>query len=186
MKSIGNKKVKGNYTEAQKRRIYWLCSRLNLDLTDPELRHDLIFDWTNGRASGFSDLMFIDAMEIIRYLETMFVKRERENKHATGDENGGRDKSTPVQNERDNWDSKVKGCFRAVFEWLRLRGTEIENQQKRIDYAKSIICRAAGVKNINQCTEEMLVRIYNEFCRKQKVIREMENAVEIEKQNLTI
>jgi hypothetical protein len=37
-----------------------------------------------------------------------------------------------------------------------------------MDYVKGTICKAGGVKNINELTEGDLTRLYAEFCRKQK------------------
>jgi hypothetical protein len=135
-------------TDKQRRRIYFLLSRLNMN---KEVGDEMCFEWTEGRALKISELQFIDAMNIIKYLEGLFVKpRELKNR------------------ETDTMDRKRKGLIKAVFTWYDLQGKTVS-----MEYVIGTICKAGGVRPINDLTETDLQRLYAEFCRKQKVQIEM-------------
>ncbi|MDR0606563.1 MAG: hypothetical protein LBG80_20015 [Bacteroidales bacterium] len=140
-------------TQEQKRRIFWLCSRIGLNIEEASARGYLIREWTGGRSNGMSTLGFIDAMNIIKYLEEMMRKGQREKKEVYSAE----------------MDKKRKGLIKAVFRWLENQG-----KQPSMEYVKGIICRAGGVHNINELSAEALTRLYAEFCRKQSAQQEMQ------------
>jgi hypothetical protein len=142
-----NKKVAFNpCTQEQRRRIFWLCGRIGINMQDVALRGMLIREWTNGRAIGMSSLEFIDAMNVIKYLESIMRKSQRE----------------PKDRYTDEMDKKRKGLIKAVFRWLEQQGKAPD-----MKYVLGIICRAGCVSNINELSEEALSRLYAEFCRKQ-------------------
>ena len=135
-------------TSNQRRHIYFLLNRLGMN---KEVGDEMCPAWTNGRASKLSELQFIDAMHIIRYL------------------NGLLQNPSELKNrDTDAMDRKRKGLINAVFSWYELQGKTV-----KMDYVIGTICKAGGVSNINDLTESDLCRLYAEFCRKQKAQIEM-------------
>ena len=88
-------------TIQQNRKLYWLFSRLNLneDAVDA-----LVLETTHGRTTHTSELSFIEAMELIRYLDNI--------------------RRSGVQKQRESLtlDRKRKGLIKAIFRWYELQG----------------------------------------------------------------
>ncbi|HPX59607.1 MAG TPA: hypothetical protein PLL02_04160 [Bacteroidales bacterium] len=128
-------------TIAQNRKLYWLFSRLNLN---EDAIDALVLETTHGRTSHTSELSFIEAMELIRYLDNI--------------------RRSGVQKQRESLtlDRKRKGLIKAIFRWYELQGKQVD-----MEYVKATACRAAGVDFFNQISEAALTRLYHEFCRKQ-------------------
>ena len=158
MGNIKQKTVTINPMTAQERRhIYFLLSRLNLT---KEVGDELCPEWTNGRASKISELQFIDAQNIIRYLNGLMQNPRN---------------SPPVgELEGAALDKKRKGLIKAVFRWYELQGKKVT-----MDYVKATICRAGGVSSINDLTIKDLTRLYAEFCRKQKAATEINEIAKV-------
>jgi hypothetical protein len=135
-------------TNEQRKHIYFLLNRLNLT---KDVADEMCPQWTNGRASRISELQFIDAKGIIKFL------------------NGLRQKPRELKNrDTDKMDKKRKGLIKAVFRWYDLQGKVV-----KMNYAIGTICKADGVSYINDLTETDLHRLYAEFCRKQKAMQEL-------------
>jgi hypothetical protein len=143
---MGKKVMFNPSTSEQKRRIFWLCGKIGIDLQDASVRGSIIREWTEGRAQGMSDLQFIDAMNIIKYLESTMRSCQRPKADTNSEE----------------MNRKRKGLIKAVFRWLELQG-----KTPSMSYVKGVICRAGSVGNINELSAEALSRLYAEFCRKQ-------------------
>ena len=141
-------------TDKQRKHIYYLLSRLNLT---KEVGDEMCPEWTNGRAWKISELQFIDALQIIKYLKGL-LQNPRELK----------DRDT------EEMDRKRKGLIKAVFRWFELQG-----KAPSIKYVIGTICKAGGVSNINDLTKTDLQRLYAEFCRKQKTQETINKELEV-------
>ncbi len=135
-------------TDAQRKHIFFLLKQLNMP---KEVGDGMCPEWTSGRAAKISELQFIDAMEIIKYLKSLLANPR-----------------TPQGRDSDKMDKKRKGLIKAVFAWLQLQGKDPD-----LDYVLGVICKAGGVDYINDLTEVDLQRLYAEFCKKQKAQIEM-------------
>jgi len=136
-------------TLEQNRKLYWLFNRLNLN---EDTVDDIVMEVTRGRSSSTRDLEFIEAMELIKYLEGMLMVGEKK------------------QPTSLSIDRKRKGLIKAIFSWYDRQGKVVD-----INYVKATACRAAGmdVKDFNKISETTLTRLYAEFCRKQVVQNEI-------------
>lgn len=134
-------------TIQQNRKLYWLFNRLNLneDIVDA-----IVMEATQGRSSSTRDLEFIEAMELIKYLENMLRVGEQK------------------QPASLSIDRKRKGLIKAIFRWYEEQGKVVD-----INYVKATACRAAGVRFFNSISEGALTRLYAEFCRKQVAQKEI-------------
>lgn len=141
-------------TEQQNRHLHWLFNQLGID---KDMAADIVYDATNGRTSHTSKLEFIEAMELIKYLNSCNTKR-----HTTVSEriDMGSDKQA-----LEELDRKRKGVIAAIFKWGELQGIEYT-----MDYVKRIACQAAGVDYFNNISPSTLTRIYYEFCGKQQIV----------------
>lgn len=129
-------------TDQQRRHIYFLMSRLNMT---KEVGDSMCPEWTDGRSYKISELQFIDALNIIKYLNGL-LKNPRE----------------PKNRDTAEMDRKRKGLIKAVFAWFERQGKVVT-----MEYVLGTICRAGGVRYINDLTMADLQRLYAEFCRKQ-------------------
>jgi len=141
-------------TEQQNRYIYWLLGQLGV--TSKDAIADIVRDWTGGRTTHTSELEFIEAQLIIRYLNNIRIKKKLTKSEIT-DKWG-------TNEERKQLDRKRKGLLKAIFRWFELQG-----KVPTMDYVKGVACRAAGVYNFNQISIDALTRLYAEFCRKQEI-----------------
>jgi hypothetical protein len=149
---IIERKIKPNpMTNEQRKHIYFLLNRLNLT---KEVGDEMCPEWTSGRASRISELGFIDAQQIIKYLKGL-MQTPRSSSPPSGELEGALDR-------------KRKGVIKACFRWYELQGKVV-----KMDYVLGTICKAGGVRCINDLTETDLQRLYAEFCRKQKVLQEL-------------
>ena len=156
MGQITNKTATFNPMTAQQRRhIFFLLNRLGLT---KEVGDEMCPEWTNGRALKISELQFIDAMHIIKYLNSL-MQNPRNSSPPEGELEGASEAAL---------DKKRKGLIKAVFSWYELQG-----KSPSMDYVKGTICQAGGVRNINDLTAKDLTRLYAEFCRKQKAVTEI-------------
>jgi hypothetical protein len=137
-------------SDAQRRSLLLNFKALGLD---DDGRHYFISDFTRGRTSSLKDLGYIEAQDLLRYL--------------------GELRRNPQERKcRDDLDRKRKGVIKAISAYLELYG-----QQPTLEYIKGVAVRAAGMvptmvdHDFNRIPEGTLTRIYNEFCRKQSVIR---------------
>ena len=130
-------------TEQQRKHIYFLLNRLSLT---KEFGDEMCPEWTDGRTWKISELQFIDAMHIIKYLNGLLTNPRE-----------------PKDRYTEQMDKKRKGLIKAVFRWYELQGKE-----PSMKYVLGTICKAGGVSNINDLTLTDLHRLYAEFCRKQK------------------
>ena len=141
-------------TEQQRRHIYFLLNRLGLT---KEVGDEMCPQWTDGRAWKISELQFIDAMHIIKYLNGLLTKPRE-----------------PQARDTEQMDRKRKGLIKAVFRWYELQGKE-----PTMKYVLGTICKAGGVDSINDLTAADLTRLYAEFCRKQKAQEAMSKDLKI-------
>jgi len=130
-------------TIQQNRKLYWLFNRLKLN---EDVIRELVNETTHGRTVHTSELSFLEAMELIKYLQNL--------------SRSGEQKKT----ETLTLDKKRKGLIKAIFSWYDRQGKVVD-----INYVKATACRAAGmdVKDFNKISETTLTRLYYEFCRKQ-------------------
>lgn len=149
MSHINERKVSFNpMTDKQRRHIYFLLSRL--DLTK-DFGDEMCPQWTDGRAWKISELQFIDALNIIKYLNGLLQTPRGQR-----------------PNDFEMMDKKRKGLIKAVFRWYELQG-----KAPSMDYVLGTICKAGNVNYINELTETDLHRLYAEFCRKQTALQTM-------------
>lgn len=134
-------------TIQQNRKLYWLFNRLKLN---EDVIASLILEFTYRRTTHTSELSFLEAMDLIKYLEGMLRVGEQK------------------QPASLSLDKKRKGLIKAIFRWYELQGKEVD-----MEYVKATACRAAGVKFFNSISEGSLTRLYSEFCRKQLAQKEI-------------
>ncbi len=158
-------------TAAQNRKLWWLAGQLGLD---KEAMADIVYDFTEGRTNHTSELSFLEARELIDYLNrTLSPKNWRESSSASTD------RYATDHPDRVKLDRKRKGVIKAIFRWFELRG-----QHPTMEYVKGVACRAARKDRFNDISLGELTRIYAEFCRKQKAVGAMGNEiVEIARNN---
>lgn len=158
-------------TTEQNRRLWWLAGQLGLD---KEAMSDIVYDFTEGRTNHTSELSFLEARELIDYLNrTLSPKNYRESSSARTD------RYATDHPDRVQLDRQRKGVIKAIFRWFELRG-----QHPTMEYVKGVACRAARKNRFNDISLGELTRIYAEFCRKQKAVGAMGNEiVEIARNN---
>lgn len=121
-------------------------------------RHNFISEFTHGRTSSMRDLDYVEAQDMIRQLQEMRRNPQTRKRH-------------------DELDTKRKGVMKAIGRYLELCG-----QHPTTAYIKAVAVRAAGLvetetnHDFNRIPGSTLTRIYNEFCRKQSVLK-IKNAV---------
>lgn len=127
-------------------------------------RHNFISEFTHGRTSSMRDLDYVEAQDMIRQLQEM--------------------RRTPQTRKRhDELDTKRKGVMKAIGRYLELCG-----QHPTSAYIKAVAVRAAGLAesetnhDFNRIPGATLTRIYNEFCRKQSVLK-IKNAIAMDYKN---
>ncbi|MCQ2309143.1 MAG: hypothetical protein MJZ78_04100 [Bacteroidales bacterium] len=139
---------KDTMTDEQRRSLFFNFKALGLD---DDGRHCFVSDFTDGRTDSLKDLGYIEAQDMLRYLQEL-RRNPQERKR------------------RDDLDRKRKGVMRAIGRYLELCGI-----QHTADYIKGVAVRAAGLvptevgHDFNRIDGATLTRIYNEFCRKQSV-----------------
>jgi hypothetical protein len=149
MGELSNKQTAFNpMSNEQRRHIFYLFKQLGIG---EEQRDEYIMEWTHGRAWRMSELQFIDAMNIIKYLKGLFATAQQ------------RPASQKRPGAEAGLDTKRKGLLKAIFRWLELQG-----KKASMEYVIGIACRAGGVCRLNELSEKDLTRLYAEFCRKQK------------------
>lgn len=142
-------------TSAQNRHLYWLFGQLNIDKKSIEL---IVYDHTHRRTCKTSELLFIEALTLIKFLESLRRERQLEK-----------------QNEDEQMDRLRKGLIKSIFQFFDLQGKEVT-----MKYVKATACRAGGVDNFNDLTKAALTRLYAEFIRKQHAM------IEITRENYSI
>lgn len=148
-------------SDAQRRSLFLNFKALGLD---DDGRHYFISDFTRGRTSSLKDLGYIEAQDLLRYLQEL-RRNPQERKR------------------RDDLDHKRKGVMRAIGRYLELCG-----QHPTSAYIKAVAVRAAGLAesetnhDFNRIPGATLTRIYNEFCRKQSVLK-IKNATAMDYKN---
>ena len=149
MKEMVN--VKNGISDRQRRSLFYLFK--NMKFND-EMRHDFILDYTNGRTDSLKKLDYIEAQEMIRYLQEL----------------GRMPQTRKYKSEPDRL---RKGVIKAIGQYFEDSGMNVS-----LDYIKSTAIRAAGIvptgfvsHDFNRIPEATLTRIYNEFCRKQSVAK---------------
>lgn len=116
-------------------------------------RHNFISEFTNGRTASLTDLGYIEAQDMIRQLQEMRRDPQTRKRH-------------------DELDTKRKGVMKAIGRYLEMCG-----QHPTTAYIKAVAVRAAGLvetetnHDFNRIPSCALTRIYNEFCRKQSVLK---------------
>lgn len=121
-------------------------------------RHNFISEFTHGRTSSMRDLDYVEAQDMIRQLQEMRRNPQTRKRH-------------------DELDTKRKGVMKAIGRYLEMCG-----QHPTTAYIKAVAVRAAGLveteinHDFNRIPAATLTRIYNEFCRKQSVLK-IKNAV---------
>jgi len=146
-------------SEQQNRYLYWLFGQLGVK--DKNAIAEIVRDFTNGRATSTSELQFMEALRLIRYLNGIrvgnkFTKSELIDKWGSDE-------------ERKRLDRKRKGLIKSIFRWFELQGKIVT-----MDYVKGVACRAAGVHKFNEISDAALTRLYHEFCRKQQAVEGMQ------------
>lgn len=143
-------KTKDRMTPDQRRKLFFIFAAVGFD---DEARHDFIEDFTDGATRSLSEVDFITARNMIRYLDELRRKPQ-------------------TRKQNDSLDRKRKGVIRSIYAYLENRGIKSPS----IDYVKGIAIRAAGIvptgmvsHDFNRISGEALTRIYNEFCAKQTV-----------------
>lgn len=127
-------------------------------------RHNFISEFTHGRTSSMRDLDYVEAQDMIRQLQEMRRNPQTRKRH-------------------DELDTKRKGVMKAIGRYLELCG-----QHPTSAYIKAVAVRAAGLAesetnhDFNRIPGATLTRIYNEFCRKQSVLK-IKNATAMDYKN---
>lgn len=136
-------------TLQQNSRLHGLFSRLKLNR---DVIEDLVMEITGGRTTHTSELEFIEAKELINYLENMQRKAQIKPAHRI---------SLTI-------DQKRKGLIKAIGKWYEMQGKVVD-----IDYIKGTAVQAAGfdVRDFNKIPEPTLSRLYAEFCKKQHTVK---------------
>ncbi|MDR0206657.1 MAG: hypothetical protein LBI45_05315 [Bacteroidales bacterium] len=143
-------------TTQQNRTLYWLFSQLGVN--NKFAISEIVFEFTGGRTEHTSELEFMEAMELIKYLKSI----RTEKRHTVSERIDTVGDDAP---ERAELDKKRKGVLRAIFRWGELQGLKYT-----MDYVKGIACKAAGTNYFNEISPAGLTRIYHEFCKKQKTV----------------
>ncbi len=140
---------KDTMTDEQRRSLFFNFKALGFD---DDGRHCFVSDFTDGRTDSLKDLGYIEAQDMLRYLQEL-RRNPQERKR------------------RDDLDRKRKGVMRAIGEYFKRCGIEASEE-----YIKATAVRAAGIAptgcishDFNRISADALTRIYNEFCRKQSV-----------------
>jgi len=140
---------KGTMTNEQRRTLFYYFKLAGFD---EEARRDFVCDHTGGRTFSLKEVGFIEAMHMIRFMKDIFANPQ-----------------TRVVDVDD--DRKRKGVLKAIGEYFRKSGIEASEE-----YIKATAVRASGMAqtgciahDFNRISPDALTRIYNEFCRKQKV-----------------
>lgn len=131
-------------TSSQNRHLHYLLYIMGI----MEQKAELVLATTHGRTAHSSEMTFLEAVDLINYLEDFYRRDIRFSKK------GG----------REDLDRKRKGLIRAVFEWYKSQNKEVS-----MEYVLATICRAGKVSHINELTAGQLTRLYAEFIRKQQV-----------------
>jgi len=137
-------------SDAQRRSLFFNFRELGFD---DDARHCFISDFTRGRTDSMKDLGYIEAQDMIRYLQEMRRMPQARGRH-------------------DDLDRKRKGVMRAIGAYLEMCGLN-----PTAEYIKGVAVRAAGMvptmvgHDFNRISGDTLTRIYNEFCRKQSAAR---------------
>ena len=151
-------------TADQNRKLWWLAGQLGID---KEAMADVVWDFTEGRTHHTSELSFLEARDLIDYLNrTLSPVNHRDSTSAKTD------MLMPRHPERVQLDRKRKGVIKAIFRWFELLG-----QHPTMEYVKAVACRAAGKDRFNDISLGELTRVYAEFCRKQKTVGAMAETV---------
>lgn len=129
-------------TAEQDRRLWWLFRRAGFDR---EAAAEFVGRWTRGRTTHTGETTFIEARDMIAWLDSTLNGRGRE---AKGD--------------REKMDRLRKGVMKSIFAWCEKEGRTVDS-----GYVKAVACRAAGKAFFNELTEGDLRRVYAEFCKKQ-------------------
>lgn len=143
--------VKDRISEGQRRSLFYIFKNMKFD---EDMRHDFISDYTDGRTDSMKELGYIEAQEMIRYLQELA-------------------RTPQTRKYKSELDRYRKGVIKAISRYFESRGkTDVS-----MDYIKSTAIRAAGIvptgmvsHDFNRIPEATLTRIYNEFCRKQSVV----------------
>ena len=143
--------VKDRISEGQRRSLFYIFKSMKFN---DEMRHDFISDYTDGRTDSLKELGYIEAQEMIRYLQELA-------------------RTPQTRKYKSELDRYRKGVIKAISRYFESRGkTDVS-----MDYIKSTAIRAAGIvptgmisHDFNRIPEATLTRIYNEFCRKQSVV----------------
>jgi len=174
-------------TVQQNRHIYWLFGQLGIS---KDAIAEIVWDHTNHRTHHTSELQFMEAMSLIKSLESLRKKPRKTVAERIEDlpptpSKGGGDVAHPegwgdvahpegVGDEyvpSPEWvelDRKRKGLIKAIYSWFELQG-----KVPTMNYVKGVACRAAGVNSFNNISPSALTRLYAEFCRKQKAVEAM-------------
>lgn len=143
--------TKDRISEGQRRSLFWIFKNMKFD---EDMRHDFISDYTNGRTDSLKELDYIEAQEMIRYLQDL-------------------NRTPQTRKYKSESDRLRKGVIKAIGRYFEDSGLNVS-----LDYIKSTAIRAAGIvptgfvsHDFNRIPETTLTRIYNEFCRKQSVMR---------------
>ena len=143
--------VKDKISDGQRRSLFYIFKAMKFN---EEMRHDFIYDYTNGRTNSMKNLDYLEAQEMIRYLQEL-KRQPRERKY------------------KSELDRYRKGVIKAIGKYYEGCGLDAS-----LDYIKSTAIRAAGIvptgmisHDFNRIPEATLTRIYNEFCRKQSVAK---------------
>lgn len=146
--------VNDKISDVQRRSLFFNFKELGMSDMG---RHCFIRDFTHGRTSSIRDLEYIEAQDMLRQLQEMRRYPQSRKRH-------------------DELDTKRKGVIKAIGRYLELCG-----QHPTLEYIKGVAVRAAGLvptevnHDFNRIDGATLTRIYNEFCRKQSVVKVKED-----------
>ena len=63
-----NKEVINGISDRQRRSLFYIFKSMKFN---DDMRHDFILDYTDGRTDSLKDLDYIEAQEMIRYLQEL-------------------------------------------------------------------------------------------------------------------
>jgi len=130
----------------QYKHLYHLLGQLNI--SDPDLIGDMIWNVTGGRTSHKSELHPYEYQKLIDNLELQCGNKPSKGKGKVKD-----------------MDKMRKKVLATIFRYF-----ELQNQTVTIEYVQAVACQATCSVDFNKISYEALNRIYHEFTKKQRIV----------------
>lgn len=116
------------------------------------IKEGIVSQYTNGRTCSLSEMYQKFPVDYSRMIEAM-----------KGDYYDRRERYDSMR------DKAAKRVIAAICQWIDKSGYPFKSNAEKIDYVKSIACRAANCSDFNRIELSRMIAIYNEFCKKNRV-----------------